>query len=191
MAETKIGSSVLVGLIAFIGVTAWMAIDIASSNPYHPGHVIEPRFISDHVATGSTIIPVHASLLPDEVIVTEAPPAPVPPVERSIAQPTPVKAASAPAPAVKPAVTTPRTRIIVEERRLSRDDRIRLAVMDRLAANPRLDGKIGVESRDAVVRLTGWTRTAGQARNAEREARSVRDVKYVQNEIRARIGGSV
>ena len=38
---------------------------------------------------------------------------------------------------------------------------------------------------------SGWTRTAGQAYRAEREARSVQGVRYVQNEIRPRIGGSV
>ena len=48
-----------------------------------------------------------------------------------------------------------------------------------------------MESRDAVVTLTGYTVTAGQAHRAGRYAGSVEGVKYVQNEIRARIGGSV
>ena len=54
-----------------------------------------------------------------------------------------------------------------------------------------ISGLIGVETRDSVVRLSGWTRTSGQARHAERDARSVGGVRYVQNEIRPRVGGSV
>jgi osmotically-inducible protein OsmY len=84
-----------------------------------------------------------------------------------------------------------RAPITVEERRLTEDERIQSAVMDRLASNSRLSGKIGVESRDAVVTLTGYTSTAGQAYRAGREAHGVLGVKYVQNEIRPRIGGSV
>jgi hypothetical protein len=83
------------------------------------------------------------------------------------------------------------TGIIIEERRLSEDERIQAAVMDKLASNPRLSGKIGVESHDAVVRLSGYTSTSGQAFRAGNEARSVIGVKYVQNEIRPRVGGSV
>ena len=81
--------------------------------------------------------------------------------------------------------------IIVEDRRLTEDERIRADVIDRLAGNPRISGLIGVETRDSVVRLSGWTRTSGQARHAERDARSVGGVRYVQNEIRPRVGGSV
>ena len=194
MADSKVGSSVLVGLIAFIAVSAWLAVEVASNNPYRPPHVPEPRLVKDRVSTGSTMIPVHASLSPDERVVTQESPAPVaipkPPVQRSAPRPAPVKAA---VPQGKPRASPApvRTSILVEERRLSPDERIRLEVMDRLAANPQLNGKIGVETKDAVVRLTGWTRTVGQARHAEREARSVRSVKHVQNEIRPRVGGSV
>jgi hypothetical protein len=200
MAESpKLGSSVLVGLIAFIAVSAWVAIEVASSNPYKTGHVIGPRIISDRVATGGTMIPVHASLSPDEAIVTPesmqtveapaaAPPA-KPGAQRSVTRPAPPKVVVA-AP-TKRAPTMLHPRIVVEERRLSADERIRLAVIDRLAADPQLDGRIGVDTKDAVVRLTGWTRTAGQARHAEREARSVQQVKQVRNEIRPRVGGSV
>ena len=203
MADSKVGSSVLVGLIAFIAVSAWLAVEVASDNPYRPNHVIEPRLISDRVATGSTMIPVSESLSASEALVTSPPPAPKPvedtPVVRRAVAPAPAPRRTAPRPVVvaksppPPVVapTTTRTHIIVEERRLSQDDRIRLAVMDRLAASPHLNGKIGVEAKDAVVRLTGWTRTVGQARHAEREARSVRSVKHVQNEIRPRVGGSV
>lgn len=89
-------------------------------------------------------------------------------------------------------VITPREpSITVEERRLSRDEGIQLAVMDLLRSNERLSGKIGVESHDAVVTLTGYTTTAGQAHRAGRAAGSVQGVKYVVNEIRPRIGGSI
>ena len=84
-----------------------------------------------------------------------------------------------------------RDSIVVEQRRLTQDERIQSEVMDRIATNSRLSGNIGVTSRDSVVTLSGWTRTVGQARSAERDARSVLGVKYVQNEIRARVGGSV
>ena len=81
--------------------------------------------------------------------------------------------------------------IIIEKRRLTEDERIQAVVMDRIAANPRLSGKISVQSNDRVVKLSGWTRTVGQAWQAERDARSVYGVRYVQNEIRPRVGGSV
>lgn len=89
-----------------------------------------------------------------------------------------------PAPFAQPPIT-------VEERRLTRDESIQLAVMDLLRNNDRLSGKIGVESNDAVVRLSGYTMTAGQARRAGQAAHSVQGVKYVVNEIQPRIGGSI
>jgi hyperosmotically inducible periplasmic protein len=77
--------------------------------------------------------------------------------------------------------------VVVEERRAASDELILGQVMDRLASNSRLEGKIGVETRDAVVTLTGWTRTEGQAWIAEQEARSVAGVAYVHNRIRPRM----
>ena len=125
--------------------------------------------------SNSTYVPAPAvavteSLAPNEAVVTVDESTAAPVVERgSMAQPT----------------------ITVEQRRLSEDERIQATVMERLASNPRLSGKIGVESHGAVVRLTGYPRTVGQAWHAERDARSVVGVRYVQNEIRARVGGSV
>jgi len=112
-------------------------------------------------------VPVQESLAPNETLVPETHDATG--LDRGIAQPG----------------------IRVESRRLTLDERIQSAVMDKLASNDRLGGKIGVESHDAVVRLTGYTRTVGQAWRAERDARSVIGVRYVQNEIRPRVGGSV
>ena len=57
--------------------------------------------------------------------------------------------------------------------------------------NENLSGKIGVESVDRVVTLSGYTLTSGQAYRAGRDARSVEGVRSVRNEIRPRVGGSV
>ncbi len=111
--------------------------------------------------TPSEPIAVSESLTPGESVA-------VPVVERNVA----------------PAIT-------IEERRLTEDQRIQAVVMDRIATMAYISGKIGVESNDSVVTLSGWTSTAGQADRAGRTARGVTGVRYVQNEIRPRIGGSV
>ena len=231
MAESpKVGSSVLVGLMAFVAVTAWVAMEVIPDSLNKPRRVFEP------VPTQARLIPASDSLSPNESHVTpagtEAAPstvqtasstpviveepskprtsraadqrvrtvkAPAPAVRRVAAKP-PAAAEkrsvsraliAAGGPASRPLISTSRAAIIVEERRLTQDERIELDVMDRLASNRRLSGKIGVESRGAVVRLTGWTRTVGQARRAERDARSVPSVRQVRNEIRPRVGGFV
>jgi len=94
------------------------------------------------------------------------------------------------APETSPQLNVPSVPITIEDRRMSMDERIQSEVMDKLAASPNISGKIGVESKDAVVTLTGYTTTSGQAYRAGRYAGSVEGVKYVQNDIRARIGGS-
>jgi osmotically-inducible protein OsmY len=81
----------------------------------------------------------------------------------------------------------PFAQVVVEERRLPSDEMIQTLVVQRLAANGHLEGKIGVESHDAVVTLTGWTRTAGQAWIAENETRMVAGVAGVHNQIRPRM----
>ena len=195
----KVGSSVLVGVLAFIAATAWVAIEVIPDALNTPKRVFEP------VPTQSRLIPASDSLAPNEALVTYAPPAPAPVAASTPVIENPQPAPSVPrqkvaAPAVKRAVapsrpveTKPRagTPIIVEARRLSPDERIQHLVMQRLAANARLDGQIAVESKDSVVRLSGWTRTAGQARLAEQDARSIQSVRQVRNEIRPRVGGSV
>jgi hypothetical protein len=121
------------------------------------------------VAEDSTV----QSLSPNEQIV--ASPAPgasekaVPVVERSVAQPP----------------------VTVETRRLSLDERIQGDVMDAIYNMPNISGKIGVESHDAVVTLTGYTMTGGQAWRAARTAGSIQGVRYVQNEIRPRVGATM
>jgi osmotically-inducible protein OsmY len=81
--------------------------------------------------------------------------------------------------------------VTVETRRLSLDERIQGNVMDAIYNMPNISGKIGVESHDAVVTLTGYTMTGGQAWRAARTAGSIQGVRYVQNEIRPRVGASM
>jgi len=111
-----------------------------------------------------------------------------------------IPAASEPPPAIDPKLESS-TRatmdegslqppITIEERRLTLDERIQGNVMDVLLSQ-NLSGKIGVESQDAVVTLTGYTTTVGQAQRAGRYAASVEGVSAVQNQIRPRVGGSV
>ena len=87
--------------------------------------------------------------------------------------------------------TAPESQITVEVQRLPEDVRIQAAVMDVLVSNPRLAGRIAVESKDAVVTLSGYTITAGQARHAGDDAGRVMGVRYVRNEIHPMLRGSI
>ena len=157
---------VLLGALALAAATAW-----AANDAYYPTLVPAYRPVAQPApAPQPVVVTVDESLAPGESVVADEPRvAPAPVVRESVAQP----------------------RITIENRRLTEDERIQAVVMDRIAANPRLSGKISVQSSDRVVRLSGWTRTVGQAWQAERDARSVVGVRYVQNEIRPRVGGSV
>ena len=90
---------------------------------------------------------------------------------------------------VEVAPRPPRAAITITEPRLTVDQRIQADVIDLLARNPNLSGKIGVVSENATVTLTGWTATSGQAWRAGRDARGVVGVRHVVNEIRPRVGG--
>jgi len=95
-------------------------------------------------------------------------------------------------PFTHPAVTTsPESQITVEVQRLPEDVRIQAEVMEVLVNNPRLAGRIAVESKDAVVTLSGYTITAGQARHAGDDAGRVMGVRYVRNEIHPMLRGSI
>ena len=163
----KIRNVALVGALAAVAASAWAAND-------HYQSVLVPAYSAPVEAPPPAAAPapqpvaVDQSLAPGESIV---------PAEEVNARP--IEA------------TAPQPRIMVEKPRLTQDERIQAQVMDKLAANSHLSGKIGVVSQDSVVTLSGWTRTAGQAWHAERDARSIVGVKYVQNQIRPRIGGSV
>jgi hypothetical protein len=95
-------------------------------------------------------------------------------------------------PAIVPApeVTTYRERsaVTVTAPRPSDDELLRNAVMDRLATDGRLAGRIGVESYRHVVSLTGRVTTTGQIERAETIARSVDGVRDVDNRLTARVG---
>jgi hypothetical protein len=161
----KVRNAALVGALAAAVTAAWATNDEMSDSAYVPADNVLV------VAPVDEIVVVTDSLSPTETVVTTIETSDgtiVAVAERSVTQPG----------------------IIIEDRRLSEDERIQAVVMDTLAANPYIRGKIGVESHDAVVSLSGWTTTAGHADRASREARGVIGVKYVQNYIRPRIGGS-
>lgn len=156
---------IAVGVIAALAATAWAsneAVSRTSPIASNADFAIEERPLGDEPRA----IPASESLSANETIVADADAAPV--AERGIRQPD----------------------ITVEQKRLTEDQRIQAQVIDRLAATPRLSGRIGVQSQDAVVTLSGYTMTAGQAWRAARDANRVDGVKYVVNEIRPRVGGS-
>ena len=165
----KVRNAALVGALAAVAATAWATHEtvVIKDSAYVPAYTVaveEPA----PVVVSEKSEPIDALSPNERVILAADERAPV--IERStIAQPA----------------------ITIEQRRLSNDERIQAQVMDRIAGMRNLSGKIGVESHDAVVRLTGYTATSGQAYRAGREASSVMGVKYVQNEIRPRVGGSV
>lgn len=78
--------------------------------------------------------------------------------------------------------------ITITEQRITEDERIQGEVMELLARNDGLTGKVGVESRDRIVMLSGYLLTSGQVWRAGRNAGTVTGVRYVVNEIRPRMG---
>lgn len=173
----SIRNAALVGAIAAVTASAWAineskeTLSESSLAPTYSYTAIEERPVAM-----SSEVAVSESLSPNESIVLSSESAPVATESRSI---------------LVAERSIERTAITVEEQRLTEDQRIQSQVMDLLARNPRLSGKIGVESYDAIVTLSGWTPTAAQARHAATDARSVMGVRDVRNEIRARVGGSV
>lgn len=157
-------NAALVAALAAVAATAW-----ATSDSYYSSS--QPATTA--ATTTTTVAPAEPVALKETTPVSEpaiAPaPRPAPVVEQSVAQPP----------------------ITVEQRRLTEDQRIQSLVMDTILAAPHMTGKIGVESRDAVVTLTGWTNTSGQAYRAGMYAHRVSGVRYVENQIRPRVGGSI
>ena len=78
--------------------------------------------------------------------------------------------------------------IVVQPPRRDDDARITQDTVDTLASDPRLSGRIGVETRDQQVELSGIVTTDGQSMRAERDARGVYGVRDVQNNLTTRIG---
>ena len=124
-----------------------------------------------------TDVDEHAMTAPAE----EAPPAPeAPPTPQATGNPAPV-------PHIEH-YSLPST--VITAPRPSEDELLRTAVVDRLATDTRLSGRIGVETYRHVVSLTGRVTTTGQRDHAEAIARSVDGVWDVQNFIRTRVGES-
>ena len=86
-----------------------------------------------------------------------------------------------------PVFATSESSMTITEQRLT-DERIQAKVMEVLANNPELSGKVGVESKDQVVNLSGYLMTSGQVMRAGRDASKVQGVRYVVNEIRPQLG---
>jgi hypothetical protein len=165
--KPKVRNTALAVALAAVTASAWATHEALSDTAYvpAPSAAVEPAPL-----TATEPIALNDSLTADESVVAAS--------DATVVAP--VADASIPQPA-----------ITIEQRRLSEDERIQAVVMEKLANNPRLSGKIGVESYDSVVTLTGYTSTVGQATRAGYDARSVIGVKYVQNQIRPRVGGSV
>ena len=78
--------------------------------------------------------------------------------------------------------------VVVEPR--TEDELITEEVVDRIAANPYIEGRVGVETFRNEVTLTGRVGTSGHANQAEREAMSVDGVREVHNLMRRSSGRS-
>ena len=98
--------------------------------------------------------------------------------------------AAAPAFAALTAVRATATEsIIVTEPRATQDELITRDVVEALSNDARLAGRIGVQTVDREVELTGIVTTSGQSLQAERDARAVYGVVGVHNKLSTRIGG--
>jgi hyperosmotically inducible periplasmic protein len=172
MSNQPIRRVVLVVALAAVAATA-LAMDESRSNE------LQPLFIDE----------------PSEAEPVAEPVEPAPVTDMSAHEIAPVAASEAkPAPAVAKEVappSTPQPPITVEEQRLTEDERIQVEVMEALANDARLSGKIAVVTRDAEVWLSGHTMTANQAWHAGRDAGRVKGVRYVHNEISFRLGRSL
>jgi BON domain-containing protein len=83
----------------------------------------------------------------------------------------------------------PSSPIVVTESRATEDELITRGVVDSLAGDSQLAGRIGVETVDGVVSLSGIVTSPRQSRQAERDAGGVYGVRHVHNELATRIGG--
>jgi hypothetical protein len=171
--QPKIRNAALVAALAAAAVTAAWAANEAKEEAVPPVTSAQAP-----AATAPEAVPVTDTLAPNESVVTTT---------DTVAAP--ITSEPRVAPVVDRSVEQPK--ITVEQQRLSEDERIQAQVMDRIAAMQNVSGKIAVQSANSIVTLSGYTVTSGQAYRAGREAGRVIGVKYVQNEIRPRIGGSI
>ena len=69
------------------------------------------------------------------------------------------------------------------------DRAITYDVMDRIASDDSIHGRVGVDTYQNVVTLSGRVNTPWQAEKAQTHAMNTPGVREVNNELRARIGG--
>jgi hypothetical protein len=112
------------------------------------------------------------------------------PNEQPAAATNATESVAAPAVAPAPAVPEAQRRVEITAPRLSEDELLRNAVMDRLASDRGLAGKVGVDTYRHTVSLTGRVTTTGQIERASMLARSVDGVWRVDNYLLARVGMS-
>lgn len=181
--------ALLVGL-GLVAATVWTVADLLPEPPAAP--TIDARATAPLPALQP--VSLEESLSPNEQLVTLADAQPA-----AATAPRPVHPAPPPASRPKAVVKRPAPRAVAVNARAARaaaaqrrapgDENLRLQVVDALGRTPSLHGAIAVESRESVVRLSGYTITAGQAHRAGRAAASVPGVKRVQNDLRPRLGG--
>lgn len=193
MRKPIVVNAAIVGALVAVTASAWgMKVALSNSTWIPAPNAAASASGPD---TGTRVMPLEAAAIPHEattIPVPRAGDAEALPSNEHVPAASEMREPPGVAPATRaaePHATQPP--ITVEERHLTIDERIQAEVIDKLAQAPNLSGKIGVESHDAVVTLSGWTTTSGQAHRAGRYARSVEGVKYVQNEIRPRVGGSI
>ena len=80
--------------------------------------------------------------------------------------------------------------VVVTAPALTQDQAITDDVIDTIASNPGVSGRVAVETRDNNVSLSGVVGTPGQARSVIRDAQSVPGVRNVESGLRTRVGGS-
>jgi hypothetical protein len=79
--------------------------------------------------------------------------------------------------------------IIVTAPYLTEDQAITSEVMDRIVSDPGISGRVGVDTFNNKVTLSGRVGTPWQADKAQRHAQNTPGVREVNNELRSRIGG--
>jgi hypothetical protein len=90
---------------------------------------------------------------------------------------------------VEPASVAYREPTIIVTAPISEDQAINNEVMDRIASDPTIHGRVGVGTYMDKVTLSGRVGTPWQAEKAQRHAQNTPGVVEVDNQIRARIGG--
>jgi hypothetical protein len=93
-----------------------------------------------------------------------------------------------------PVATTPSQTVVYDEDiyvtapRAREDDLITQDVADTIASDPRITGRVGVETYRNNVTLTGRVTSPTQVERAQRDAQSVNGVRDVNNELRSSVG---